>query len=130
MSLTPNQVKLLHVAKSKTRMEEDHYRALLSRFGAASSKDPKLQGRDYDEMMKVFASLGFTFRVKKGTPRGGTRAQIRLIDRLCTEHQVDATRRAGIVKHVTGKDAEKWCNTRDLSKVIQALKRWQWEKAS
>lgn len=130
MSLTPRQIKLIHVAKSKTKMPDEHYRALLSRFGAASSKDPKLQGRDYDEMMKVFGQLGFSFRAKPGTPRGGSRAQLALIDRLCAEHQVDATRRAGIVKHVTGRDSEKWCTTRDLSRVIQALKRWRWEEAS
>ncbi|HLE80629.1 MAG TPA: phage protein GemA/Gp16 family protein [Dehalococcoidia bacterium] len=130
MALNPHMIRLLHVARSKTKMPEEHYRALLSRFGAASSKDARLQPRDYHEMMEVFAQLGFRPAPKPGTAQGGTRAQLRLIDRLCREHEVNAQRRAGIVKHVTGKDSEKWCDKKDLSKVIQALKRWRWEKAS
>lgn len=127
MSLTPRQIQLLHVARSKVGMTEEHYRALLSRFGAQSSKDPRLQPRDYDEMMAVFAQLGF--RPKRRSPRGSG-AQTALIDRLCRGHGVDAARRAGIVKRVTGKDSERFCDTKDLSKVIQALKRWRWEEAS
>lgn len=128
MSLSPHMIKLLHVARSKTGMSDDDYRALLSRFGAASSKDAKLQPSDYHEMMGVFAQLGFRPLPKPGTPQGGTRAQLREIARLCALHQVDAARRAGIVKHVTGKDSEKWCDRKDLSKVIQAMRRWRWEK--
>ena len=59
MSLTPHQIQLLHVARAKTGMDEDTYRALLGRYGAASSKDAHLQGAHYREMMQAFESLGF-----------------------------------------------------------------------
>jgi phage gp16-like protein len=134
MSLTPHQIKLLHVARSKVSMDEDSYRALLSRYGARSSKDKALQPAHYHEMMQVFAGMGFTPSPRPGTPAGGTKAQVREIERLCREHQVEAKRLAGIVAYVTHKDAApsaplRWCGRKDLSKVIQALRNWQWGQA-
>ena len=126
MSLTPHMVKLLHVARSKTCMDEETYRALLSRFGAKSSKDKVLQPAHYFEMMKVFAQMGFVPAAKPATPAGGSRGQVREIERLCRQHQVDEHRFRGILKHVTGRDALKWCDRRDLSKLIQALRRWNY----
>lgn len=127
MALTPRQVKLLHIAKSKTRMDDDTYRALLGRYGASSSKDPHLQPAHYHEMMDLFAGLGFVPGPRAATAAGGTRAQMAQIERLCAQYQVDDRRLQGIVKRVTGRDALKWCGRKDLSKVIQALKRWNWE---
>lgn len=127
MSLTPHMIKLLHVARSKVGMDEDHYRAMLSGFGAKSSKDKALQPAHYFEMMRKFAQLGFIPTAKPATAAGGSRGQMREIERLCTEHQVDAKRLAGICKRVTGRDALKWCDRKDLSKLIQALRRWNWK---
>ena len=126
MSLTPHMIKLLHVARSKVAMDEDTYRALLGRFGAKSSKDKALQPAHYFEMMKVFGQMGFVPAAKPATAAGGSRGQIREIERLCAGHQVDAKRLAGICKYVTGRDALKWCDRKDLSKLIQALRRWNW----
>ncbi len=126
MSLSPRMIKLIHVAKSKVSMDEDTYRALLSRFGAKKSTDRCLQPVHYFEMMKVFAQLGFIPTAKPATPAGGTRGQMREIERLCREHKVDDHRFNGILRHVTGRDALKWCDRRDLSKLIQALRRWNY----
>lgn len=131
MALTPRQIKLIHVARSKVGMDDDIYRALLGRWGAKTSKDPKLQPAHYDEIMKVFAAMGFIPGPKPATPAGGTRSQAEAIARICVLHQVEARRLAGIVKRVTGRDSApsdplKFCGPRELSKVIQALKRWNW----
>lgn len=37
--ITGNQIKAIHAIKNKLRMPDDHYRALLSRFGVESSTD-------------------------------------------------------------------------------------------
>lgn len=128
MSLSPHMIKLLHVARSKVGMDEDTYRAMLGGFGATSSKDRCLQPVHYFEMMKVFHQMGFVAVPKPATASGGSRAQVREIERLCRAHQVDAKRLAGICKYVTGRDALKWCDRKDLSKLIQALRRWNWEE--
>ncbi len=133
MSLTPRQVRMLHVARYKTATSEEDYRALLGRYGTperplTSSLDARLQPAHYHEMMKVFGSLGFTPAPRPATPAGGSPAQVREVERLCREHRVEEKRLRGIVLHVTGKDDLRWCGRRDLSKLIQALRRWQWEE--
>jgi Protein of unknown function (DUF1018) len=132
MSLTSGQIQRLHIAKSKTGMDDDTYRALLGRFNAKSSKDKHLQPAHYDEMMRVFAAMGFVLAPKPATPAGGTRAQAEQINRICAMHQVEPSRLAGIVKRVTGRDSApsdplKFCGPKELSKVIQALRRWNWK---
>lgn len=133
MSLTAKQIQILHVARSATRMPEDHYRALLSRYGAESSKDAVLQPRDYHEMMDVFRQLGFSRRPPRpATPAGGTTAQVRLVERLARERAIEPSRLAGIIRRVTGRDAApsnpfRFLGRRDLSKLIQALRRWNYE---
>lgn len=126
MSLNPHMIKLLHVARSKVGMSDETYRAMLEGFGAKSSKDRCLQPAHYFEMMRKFAQLGFVPAPKPATPAGGSRGQIREIERLCRQHQVDEKRFKGILKYVTGRDALKWCDRKDLSKLIQALRRWNY----
>jgi len=82
VSLTPHQIKLLHVARAKTRMDEDTYRALLSRYGVTSSKDPRLQPAHYREMMGFFADLGFAPGAGTPTPGRATPAQLAKITAL------------------------------------------------
>jgi hypothetical protein len=63
-------------------MDEDTYRALLGRYGAASSKDARLQPAHYREMMQVFASLGFAPAKRAATPGRAAPAQVAKITAL------------------------------------------------
>lgn len=132
MALSPHMVKLLHVARAKVGMDEDTYRAMLGRYGAKSSKDRCLQPAHYHEMMGLFAQMGFVKQAKPATKAGGTKAQAREIARLCSLHGVAPERLLGIVKYVTNRDGTladplQFCGRRELSKVIQALRRWNWD---
>ncbi len=132
MSLSARMVKMLHVGRFKVGMDEDTYRAMLSRYGAKSSKDRCLQPVHYHEMMKLYAQMGFCPSPKPATKAGGTKAQAREVGRLCSAHGVTAERLLGIVKYVTGRDGTRqdplqYCGRRELSELIQALRRWNWD---
>lgn len=57
-----NQIKLIHIAKSKLKLSDDHYRDILSGFGVKSSKELTLQ--QAAEMIKIFQKLGFKLVTK------------------------------------------------------------------
>ncbi|MEW5763596.1 MAG: regulatory protein GemA [Acidobacteriota bacterium] len=139
MALTARMIRTIHIAKAKTGMPEAHYRALLERFGVTSSTDPRLQPRDYHEIMAQFRALGWPPRgatePAQGTPAGGTPAQVYAVRMLAKTHGVEPQRLAGIVQRVTGRSAApsdplRFCGRRDLSKLIQALTRWAWDQES
>jgi phage gp16-like protein len=55
--ISKKQIGLIHVAKQRTGMSEDDYRALLSSFGVASSKE--LSAAAFEAAMSHFEKLGF-----------------------------------------------------------------------
>ncbi|MEO0632904.1 MAG: regulatory protein GemA, partial [Pseudomonadota bacterium] len=90
MSITPNQIKLIWVAKRKIGMADDDFRAALVRLtGVASVKD--LDGDGLDVLMGYFEYCGFRPRSPRG-PNFGARpgmasfAQIELIRSLWHEY--------------------------------------------
>lgn len=128
MAWAPHMVKLVHVAKAAVRMGDEEYRALLERFGAASSKDRKLTLADYNEAMQVFASLGFERRpAKRARKRPSTmgdpsrRPMFRKVEAILTEFRLPWDYADGIAKKVAGVDKVQWCNTRQLHSVLAAL---------
>lgn len=136
MALSPRMIRTIHIAKARTGMPEAHYRALLERFGVGTSKDPRLQPRDYHEIMEQFRALGWPPRdaaqPETPTPAGGTAAQVYAVKMLAKTHGVGPQRLSGIVHRVTGRssaasDPFRFCTRRDLSKLIQALSRWAWD---
>jgi phage gp16-like protein len=128
MAWAPHQIKLVHVAKSAVKMDDDTYRALLERFGVASSKDRKLTLANYVETMDVFASLGFERRPAKrarkrpstmGDPSRGP--MLSKVEAILTEFRLPWDYADGIAKKVAGVDKVQWCNTRQLHSVLAAL---------
>ncbi|HNT18712.1 MAG TPA: regulatory protein GemA [Acidobacteriota bacterium] len=126
------EVKMIHIAKADLRLDEETYRDLLwSRYRVHSSK--QLTMAQYQDLWHLFVQMGFVKKPTPGTKQGGTRSQVKEVLRLVRQHSVAPERLAGIVKHITGQDAAvknplKWLGTKELSKLIQALKRWKWEE--
>lgn len=118
------EVTMMHIVRGQLGWDEETYRDILnSRYGHNSSLEMHIE--DYGDFMKMATDAGF-----EEDPR---RAQKREVKRLCAEHHCDMKRLAGIVKYVTKMDATtrsplKWLGTKELSKLIQALKRWKWEE--
>lgn len=123
-TLNHYEITMMHIVRGQLGWDEDTYRDILSsRYGHESSL--KMHIEDYGDFMRFATASGFTEDPRKG--------QKREVKRLCAEHHCDKKRLAGIVKHVTKIDATprsplKWLNTKQLSAVIQALKRWKWEE--
>jgi phage gp16-like protein len=128
--LNNTAIKLVHTAKSILNLDDDTYRDILkTRYNKQSSKT--LTYAEYQDLIKLFKQMGFKFKSKRVTTAGGTDRQVKETKRLVALHNVEAKRLVGIIKHVTGIDATtddplKWLGAKDLSKLIQALRRWKW----
>jgi len=90
MTITRNQMKLIHVARRKLGLEEEHYRtALVQIAGVASIKE--LDRGGFDALMGYFEYLGFAPLNRRGPDYGGrpgmaSFAQIELIRALWSEY--------------------------------------------
>ena len=94
MTLAPNKVRLIQVAKRRVGMSEEDHRAMLWRLGnAASSRD--LDADSFEAVMAHYKALGFVSDYAKGTfgdrPGYATPAQVRLIQRLWREYAPNGT---------------------------------------
>lgn len=125
-------IKMIHIAKADLGLDDPTYRDILySRYKARSSKD--LNMAQYQDLYKLFIQMGFVKKQAPATKRGGTKSQAKEISRLVKEHGVEPKRLVGIIKHITGIEATesaplKWLGRKELSKLIQALRRWKWEE--
>ncbi len=90
MTISRNQMKLIHVARAKLGLDEDHYRAALVQIaGVASIKELDRDG--FDALMGYFEYLGFTPLNPRGPVYGdrpgmASFAQIELIRSLWHEY--------------------------------------------
>lgn len=126
--ITKRQKALLHVAKAKTGMREDEYRALLAGFGVASSS--QLPRGKFDDVIKAFINLGFMPRPRKKIAaaqdkidaRRRLRAKLTAIvaELNLTMSYVDA-----IAKKRFGVDAAFWCDAAQLYKLVQMMSVYQ-----
>lgn len=95
MTISSNQIKLLHVAKGKLKLTDEDYRLVLVRVaGVTSSKDLDTPG--FDALMGFFEHLGFKPLSASGQAFGARAgmasfAQIELIRTLWSEYTNDAT---------------------------------------
>lgn len=117
------QKAILHVAKSKLRLERDEYEAILqAEAGVTSSTD--LDKTGFDRVMKRFEHLGFHNTSRKRRPRPQepiTPFQQQLIRELYRElGWIEIERQTGFSKRQIAKP---WPQTRrDANKVIEGLK--------
>ena len=129
------QKSLIHVAKSKTGMTEDEYRAMLSGFGVASSTD--LDRRKFEAVMRHFKKMGFQSNRAKPSVRSrksGTEAapeaepsvtsEQRLkkkIQAMASEMHLTRTYLDAIAKRMTGVDTWIWLDADQLRKLVAVL---------
>lgn len=127
------QIKLLHVAKGKLRIDDDTYRQVLVRIaGVTTSKDLDREG--FEAVMGFFEHLGFK-PIDNTAPRYGERpgmasfAQIELIrdlwreihrDRACDDEAL-----AGWLRKYQKVDSLRCLTADGARKVITAFKAWK-----
>lgn len=89
MQITPNQIKLLHVAKSKLKLADADYRAILVHLAECTSST-ELDRAGFEAVMGFFEYLGFRPLSKSGPDYGhrpgmASFAQLELIRALWSE---------------------------------------------
>ena len=90
MLITRNQMKLIHVARRKLRLNEEQYRAALVEIGGAASLT-ELDTDGFEALMGFFEYLGFSPATPKGRSYGdrlgmATIGQIEFIRTLWQEY--------------------------------------------
>jgi len=124
LALNKGQKAVLHVAKSKTGMTDDEYRALLAGVGVASSTDPEFTQAKFETVMRSFEKLGFvstkrrTYRPSQKGGKAGLTAKITAIrsELGLTESYVDA-----IAQKMFGISSYRWLDAGQLHKLVAAL---------
>lgn len=110
--ITPKQIALLHVAKTKLGISEEDYRSLLYQYGADSSKELKQPA--FKHLLKTFERLGFK------TSSRSTAAQMLHIKKLGGELGLTESGARQLYKRITGKTQPE--TPAECSKVIEGLK--------
>lgn len=130
------QKALIHVAKSKTGMTEDEYRAMLSGFGVASSVE--LDRAKFDRVMRHFKKMGFRTRAKDAgrspgaeeTPAVPSEQKLKKkIQHLATDMHLSRTYLDAISKRMFSVDTWSWLDADQLRKLVAVLVYHQKRKA-
>jgi len=131
---TPGQIKKLHALKRALAFDDATYRAVLERFGAASSKD--LSGPRMAACLEFLAAQAVEAGVwqargsapaPKRRPGAATEAQLRLVAvlwRQVSRQTTDADRKTALdafVRRITGKARLAWCGHGDIQALVNAL---------
>ncbi len=131
---TPGQTKKLHALRRALGLDEPTYRAVLERFGAASSKDlsPRALASCIEQMEQQAVEAG-VWQARGGAPapkkrpRAASDAQLRLVAALwkqVSRQETEAARKTALDKlvvRITGKPKLAWCGQRDVEKLVSAL---------
>ena len=131
---TPGQIKKLHALKRALAFDDATYRAVLERFGAASSKE--LSDRQMPQCLEFLEAQAVEAGVwqargsapaPKRRPGAATDAQLRLVVvlwRQVSRQTTDADRRTALdafVRRITGKARLGWCGHGDIQALVNAL---------
>ncbi|WP_428562340.1 MAG: regulatory protein GemA [Solidesulfovibrio sp. DCME] len=131
---TPGQIKKLHALRRALGLDEPTYRAVLERYGAASSLNlsPRALARCIEQLEQDAVAAG-VWQARGGAPAPRKRpgaasdAQLRLVAALwkqVSRQETEAARKAALEKftvRITGKPKLAWCGQRDVEKLIAAL---------
>lgn len=128
--LNNKQKAIIHVAKAKTGMSDDDYRAMLASYGAGSSSE--LTYSDFLSVMRRFRKLGFETRGRPpvaasgaGKPAGaGVRSKdlmIRKIDAICEELGLARSYADGIAKRMFQRERVIFCDADQVHKIVAAM---------
>lgn len=118
--LNNKQKAVLHVAKARTGLSEEDYRALLSQVGVESSRD--LDQKGFDVVMKHFEKLGFksTFS-KKPKPMDSKARLMAKLYMIRRELNLPESYLDGCAQRMFNIDSYKWLNADKLHKLVSAM---------
>jgi len=131
---TPGQIKKLHALSRALAFDDATYRAVLERFGVASSKE--LSDRQMArclEFLEAQAVEAGVWQARGGAPApkrrpgAATDAQLRLVVvlwRQVSRQTTDADRKTALdafVRRITGKARLAWCGHGDIQALVNAL---------
>lgn len=120
----------IHVAKAQLALTEDSYRDIMARVaGVRSSID--LDEAGARKLMAEFERLGFVNDTKKRRKGHDDRPLARKARALWISlHNLDEIDNAddralaAFAKRLTGKETLRFCDTKELNQVVEALKGW------
>lgn len=123
--------KMIHVAKSKTGLDEEAYRALLAGAAGVDSATEITSKAQYDEVMRAFRNLGFTPERRRAVESQRQRPAdmitarqeyyIRGLWELASRTKDERSLRA-ICRRITGVDDLSFCPKSKASALILALR--------
>ena len=131
---TPGQIKKLHALKRALAFDDATYRAVLERFGAASSKE--LSGSRMAACLEFLEAQAVEAGVwqargcapaPKRRPGAATEAQLRLVVvlwRQVSRQSTETARRTALdafARRITGKPKLAWCGHGDIQALVNAL---------
>ena len=124
-------VTTIHVAKSKTGIDEDAYRAILAGCAGVQSASEITTWEQYNSVMAAFKKLGFSLQKKtpaddteRRNPEWITAKQEAYINGLwkIASRAKDQYSLRTMIKRITGSDSITWLKKKDAGKVILALR--------
>ena len=133
-------VKMIHVAKTKLNLDDEHYRTLLTgACGVESSREIKTW-KQYDSVMTAFKKLGFDYKSKTKkaeiVPQEERNSEwisekqeeyIRGLWRLVAENKSDRALNS-FIERITGTASIEWLRKYQATDVIVALRKMACDK--
>ena len=133
-------VKMIHVAKTKLNLDDEHYRTLLTgACGVESSREIKTW-KQYDSVMTAFKKLGFDYKSKTKkaeiVPQEERNSEwisekqeeyIRGLWRLVAENKSDRALNS-FIERITGSSSIEWLRKYQATDVIVALRKMACDK--
>jgi len=134
IDLHKKRIKLIHVAKSQVKLDDESYRDILSGYGVESSKDLTLDQQVL--VIQTMGKLGFKQKSKPskynelsdkriGNTKLATPRQLRMVEGMWrgsmkVRNKSDEALRM-FVKRITGVDKLEWVPVWDVKKVVKAI---------
>ena len=125
-------IQIIHIAKSKTGIEDDAYRAILAGCAGVQSAKEIETWEQYNSVMTAFRKLGFTIEMKPDVePQKNRNSEwitekqekyIRGLWNVASKQKDEQSLRA-FVRRITGTEDVTWLKKKDASKVILALRK-------
>lgn len=128
--MSKHWVKIIHIAKAKTGLDDEAYRALLWGAAGVDSASQIRTSQQYNAVMAGFANLGFTVQKRKVESQSSRPANmitarqeyyIRGLWELASRAKDERSLR-GICKRITGVDDLSFCPKSKASALILALR--------
>lgn len=123
-------IRIIHIAKAKTGLDDDSYRALLWGAAGVDSATQIRTSQQYNAVMSGFANLGFRVQKRKVESQSTRPANmitarqeyyIRGLWELASRSKDERSLR-GICKRITGVDDLSFCPKSKASALILALR--------